>query len=387
MNELTTLLFYLAIILGGAFLIFLDSKIKKRVVQLLSAVGTAAVLGLISAFRGNAGTDSPMYRRAYEYGENSILRWVDFEPGYRALMDFLRSYHFPYQVLFFVMGFFTTLFMILAILHERREINVYVASVIFLSDFYLVSMNIVRQAMAMSICIYAICLFFDGETKSALPYPFSLLDIRKKTTKAKFGKQCIAVGMILIASQFHTSALFCLVIIFGKLLFTQKRTPIILISAFVCVSIFLLKRDLLFKLILLLTGSYYYASYFNSDVASDGSFFGYYIKLLPIIAVALMYYPKYRNYTKMHQLFAFLMIGIMISSIGVITDSQVNRIGFYFKYLDMIIIGYCTRSSIRVSTIKITSTAISIGMCAFYLLLFYYKVFLSNFAELVPYGG
>ena len=387
MNELTTLLFYLLIILGGASLIYVDSKIKNQVASIFSAVGTAALLGLVSAFRGNTGTDSPMYRRAYEFGENSILRWVDFEPGYETVMKILRGYHLPYQVLFFVMGFFTALFMILAILHERKQINVFVASLIFLSDFYLVSLNIVRQAMAMSICIYAICLFFDGESNSDLPYPFSLLDSRKKMTKAQFVKQCIAIGLILIASQFHTSALICLVIIFGKVLFTQKRMPIVLISAFVCVSIVLLKRDLLFNLILFLTGSYYYASYFNSNVGSDGSFFGYYIKLVPIIFVVLLYYRKYKNYPKMNQLFAFFMIGIMMASIGVITDSQVNRIGFYFKYLDMIVVGYCAHYSISASKIRITSMAISVGMCAFYLLMFYYKVFLNNFAELVPYGG
>ena len=79
----------------------------------------------------------------------------------------------------------------------------------------------------------------------------------------------------------------------------------------------LLKRDLLFNLILFLTGSYYYASYFNSNVGSDGSFFGYYIKLVPIIFVVLLYYRKYKNYPKMNQLFAFFMIGIMMASIGV----------------------------------------------------------------------
>lgn len=388
MNNQVTLCFYFLILFGGSFLVWGSTKLHNKTASYCAGVMIAILIGFISAFRGSTGTDSDIYRQAYEYGEKAILHWTEYEPGYQAWVNFLKEHSFSYRMLFGSMGFLTSLFIILAIIREKDKINTFIASFIFLSDLFMMSMNIIRQAMAMSVCIFAMTLFFSSKYFSTYPYPLNLLDDKNKPPKEMFKRQCIAIILILFASQFHKSALICLAIIIGKTVFTQKSIPILLISFWGLFSFLLFNRDLLYSIVYFLTRSHYYASYFNSTVSSGGSFGGYYIQNLPIIAICVLYYGQYKKDPKQFQLFAFMMIGILFSSIGVITNSQVNRIGFYFKYLDIIVISYCADCSLNNNAmkIKVNKSLVSSFICLYYMIAFIYKVYIAGFNELIPYG-
>ena len=388
MNNQVSLCFYILILFGGSFLVWGATKLHNKTASYCTGMMIAVLIGVISAFRGSTGTDSDIYRRAYEYGENAILHWTEYEPGYQAWVSLLKEHSFSYRMLFGSMGFLTSLFIVLTIIREKDKINPFIASFIFFSDLFMMSMNIIRQAMAMSVCIFAMTLFFAGKSYSTYPYPLNLLDDKNKPPNEMFKRQCIAIILILIASQFHKSALICLAIVIGKTVFTQKNIPILLISFFCIFSILLFNRDILYSIVYFLTRSHYYASYFNSTVSSGGSFGGYYIQNLPIIAISALYYGQYKKDPKQFQLFTFMMIGVLFSSIGVITNSQVNRIGFYFKYLDIIVIAYCANQPLKnkIFRIKVNKSMITLLVLLYYMTAFIYKVYIAGFNELIPYG-
>ena len=323
---------------------------------------------LMAAFRGATGTDSIMYRTVYEFGEESVLRWQEFESGFMLLISILRKLHLPYQALFFTMSFLTTLFVYLWIDKEKEHINIELSVFTYFMTMYLYSYNALRQALAVAICLYAVSLF-----------------IRKR--------KIIGVILIFIATFFHASALIVLVVVFAKFIFENRYKRIFLMSVVVVALYLVANRDLLGNIVRVVTGSNYYASYITRDAYTDGSMIGYYIKISPIILISAFNFKNYKKYSNMYTYFGLLIGGYILGSLGSVTGTQVGRVGDYFQYLNIVVLGFCATQSMPLPkmggkrSVKIGKNTVTGIIYSYVLIHEIYSVLIRNFGEYLPYQG
>lgn len=358
MGGFLTFILYILIVFGITFLIKKATlSLKPRRILVLAAL----ICAFFAACRGTVGTDSEMYIMAYENSANAVQRWVDFEPGFILVMDILNKMHLSYVSLFFLMNFFTMLFAFISIYSERENINVNIATFMCMIDFYFLSWNIMRQALAISLGIYAMCLFLKGKWKKALFF-------------------------IIIATTFHFSALICIVVVVGKYLFENQKYKFFVLGIAVVVVFLIINRDILAQLVYLVTGENYYAMYFSRDTMVESNIIIYYLKILPILLIAISGRKNYDKQSKYKVFFAFMILGYVFSSIGVFTDTQVQRIGYYFSYFNWFVVGICTNGNLIVTKGKyLHKKNVSLFIILMLLVMFVFERFYKGYASLVPY--
>ncbi|MDY5181289.1 EpsG family protein [Butyribacter sp.] len=355
MSGILTFVFY-------SLIIFLSSYILKRKIKSnYYIVLVAAVCATIMMCKGSIGTDTNMYISVYENGIDSLHRWVEFEWGFQALLIAFRSIGLPYQAFFFTISFITMIFIFLAIKNERDNVNVFISTFLIMVDFYFLSWNIIRQTLAMAVAIYAMCIYLDGKYKKGIFF-------------------------IIVASLFHTSAIVCLAVLVCKYIFENKKYKWFLLVS-VIIAIFLISnRDILGKIVFLITKKDYYASYFTRDAETDGNLFTFYLKCFPILLISILGMRNYNKATKYKTLFSFMILGYIFSSIGAITATQVQRVGYYFTYLDTLIIGLCCNNKLRIKKgLCLSKNNLILIVVVFKLLLFWFDRFYKGYANLVPY--
>ncbi len=362
MEAILTFMLYMLVVISVSFLV--KQSLQQQNKNLKNILFFIAILlcSLLAAFRENVGTDSAMYRRAYEYGEQTLNRWVDFENGYVFLMNSLHKFHIPYQGLFFCMEFLTTLFIFLTIKREKDNISIFLATFIYMIDMYFFSWNVMRQALAIAICVYAMSIFLDGE-------------------KLK------SILLIIFACQFHYSAALCLAIIGAKIVFDNRNSKILMAIVFMVAMILVLNRPLLGSIVKMITGSGYYTGYITRDEYTDSNLFRYFLKISPILIITFFNFKNYFKNRKYLVYFGIMICGYIISSLSSQTNTQVARLGYYFTYLNMFVLGYCGKQRLFIGK-KFCLTPKSVRiLCYFYfIIMFLYGTFYRGFSQLVPYS-
>lgn len=360
MGTILTFAFYSLIIFGTSFY---SKRIisKRKKVHYYKLFFLVTIIAVITALRGNLGSDTQMYISVYQNGVDSISRWVDFEIGFRLFMNIIRLTGMPYQFFFFVTSFLTMLFAFLAIAHERDNINVFIASFICMVDFYFLSWNIIRQALAVSMCIYALCLYLDKKWKRALL-------------------------LIILASLFHTSALVCLVAVVAKYVFESKKYKYLLAVAAIGALYIVFHRELIADIVYRVTHVSYYAQYFSRTAETEGSIVTYFIKILPMTLLAVIGYRGYEKNSKYKVFFSLMILGYIFSSIGSITATQIQRIGYYFTYLIWLVIGCVSNDTLRIGkNIKLGKKNVVRIVIIFEMTLFIFNKFIKGYGELIPF--
>ena len=322
----------------------------------------ATICGLLAAFRGTTGSDSAMYIAAFCNGSESVFRWQEFEIGFVVLINILKQMGASYHMMFFVMAFFSAYCVFSAIAHERSYIDTSVASLIYASDLYFFGLNGMRQHLAVCLCLYAFVLFFDKK------YMRTLL-------------------LIVIAILFHKSALMCLVIYMTFVIYKSKYKKMIFSIVVVILLLLVANRELMGKMVYIITKSSYYASYITRDAETGTTIFKYYVKCIPIAIMPLLCFEDIEKNNKMLIFILFMYMGIILSSLGAVTATQVSRLGMYFSNMKIFVLGYCAKRSLPIkSGVLVSSTFNRKMICAYFLLMFYYSYFYRGFSHLVPYG-
>lgn len=316
---------------------------------------------LLAACRGNTGTDSNMYQNTY-YDIENVQRWQDFELGYQMLVKLLNYFNLPYQFLFGIMGFLTCFFIILFIKNEKNNINVSVAVFIYFIDLYLGSFNIMRQGLAITMVLYAFSLFLDK-------------------------KYIRFLIVILSACLFHSSAMLGFVIVAGKIIFDNRYSKFMYIVISGIVLYFVFHRELLGKIAYIISHSSYYASYITRDAESEGSILKYFLKIFPVLFISILFILQKNVSDRIKVYFGLMLGGYLISVLGVITATQVHRIGYYFSYLVIIVLSSCCNSSIIIGNKKITTQTTSVVVVLYFILVFFYNYVYRGFCDLIPYQG
>lgn len=323
----------------------------------------SGIASLVPAFRGLTGTDTAMYKTVYLYGEAAYTRWSDIEKGYIAINNFFQKF-LPLPAFFFLVSFVTIYLYLLSIDSFRDRIDMYVAAFILFTGNYLLSMNIMRQMLAVSICLFAMVKYLEG--KKILPFV-----------------------LFIIATNIHTSAVLCVLFIVLDILLTKYQSRSLAIIIVAVVLLLTVNYVQIGNIILRFTGNKYYAGYFTRSAFTGGSFISYYLKNSPILIVICLYIYQYRQNRPFFVMFVALLVGYMMASIGAVVDTQVGRIGYYFTAFSSIVLGFCSKYDVILQfdgrNIVIRTNVIK-TMVYIYYILNLISMFGHNYAELLPYG-
>ena len=365
MSAALTFVFYNLIFILFCRLVYKASRSgeKKRKRLILTA---CVLCGLVAAFRGNTGTDSAMYRNVYIYGVGSLTRWVEFEPGFKLAMKIMHLMHMPYQAFFFLWQFISTYLCIKFILYYQKDIDVRISSFAYITSLFFSGLNAMRQIMAIAICLYAICVFFDNHRKKA-------------------------IVLICVSGLFHRSGLICLGVVALYFVIRNKKVyKFVIAGSIVVIAFLVVNRSILGSIIRIVTGSGYYSAYFTRDAYVDSSLFSYYLKQLPLLFILIsnIIYNKFdrKSGKGKYWIYVLTLFGVVLSSIASITDTQAGRLGLYFSSFKILVYGLISYSGLMISRkTKIGYRYCKYGSMAYMYLIFIYDYFIKNFSSIVPY--
>lgn len=326
--------------------------------KLLYIILLCILLGLFSALRGNAGTDTLAYRAIY-FGENTSF---SRGPLYIFFSNLFSSIGLPYEVFLFFIGFITALFSFLAMNMEREKIDPLVAGLVFFFDLYLYSFNVMRQMLAISICLLAVSLYLREEKKKG-------------------------IFLFIVASLIHSPAIIYLTIIFFHFIFKKKYHKSI---AVICVGITLflvLNRNVLFVVMNYLIGNNsHYMHYFNAAYVGEMDIISYAIKLLPVIVFVIMS-STYLKLDKQMRIYSILLIiGYILGALDEFYGNEVGRIGYYFSYLRIFLLAYFACHKLKFGKFMIKQNWEKATVISYILIVYIYNIYIAGGGNLVPYG-
>ncbi len=167
---------YLGLLLVSGISLIIYNNTKKRLFAIIPYYSMAFVGG----FRDGVGTDFFSYKQQfYEIIERRGW-YINFEPGFRLMINIIDKVSGSYQVMFLIMSCLTCFFYYKFIEEYSKNFSVSTLLFLCLGPFYLSTFNGIRQALAVSMFLY------------------SLKYLNKETWKY--------ILIILIASTFHFTA-------------------------------------------------------------------------------------------------------------------------------------------------------------------------------------
>ncbi|MGN1282526.1 MAG: EpsG family protein [Limosilactobacillus sp.] len=362
MDSFFTLIFYILIAILFPYFTLLAVSKKDRNQRIYFIILVSFLAAVIVGFRGYSGTDTAMYVANYNFGPAGTNRWVEMESGFVYLNQIFKSFGIPVELFFIFISFLTNLFALLSINRLRDSINIYVASFVYFTTIYFRSFNIIRQTLAVTICLYAIIIFLDK-------------------------KYISSTILILLATQIHRTAYLCLFVIVAALLFKGRKSKWMIAIAILSLLILVMHRNSVGNLILLLTHNQYYAGYVLRNSGSSSSFAKYYLRISPVIIFSLLNVKRYKDNQKFLVLFALMVMGYILSSLGVYTATEINRIGLYFTSLNIFVMGYVANSNIEYKRhqLVIDKKILSLLIIIYFLFSMLIGVFVQKNNQIVPY--
>lgn len=351
---LYTTLAVITVVLGS-------NSMKKKSSRLnLDILLLCILLALVAAFRGETGTDSATYRAIYESPALYFQR-TDVEIGYKVLMYVCNGLGFSYRALFFIMNFFTCYFALDAIREEKDNINVKVALLAFALDFYLFSFNIMRQMLAISICLWSFAKWNHNKKPAAL-----------------FG--------LTIAILFHRISAICLIVIVARF-FIQNKYYKLLILCGAALGVFLIKsRTIMTSIVGLLTNqNQHYLIFLSNKLATSGGVAGFLIKIMPIVILSLLSLHRTKNKSAFRIYFGFMILGYVLSMAGEFTSSEIERIGYYFSYCRIFMLGFVTAGDIKIRKWHFIQNQITAIVKVYLIAVYIYNFYIAGACMVVPY--
>ena len=387
MGQIGSFLLYITVILGSTFLSHLAylkkfKKFKKIIIFL-----TIFIMAIIAGIRYEVGSDWFQYYSGPELiGNGQYLRDFDkgsYEIGYIILCKIIYLLDLNGSVLLFVYAFLTYYFLFKTIDRYSAYINVPITIFMYGCFYYLVSFNITRQALAISLAMYAIS-FLDIEH-------YKKCENKNESMVKKFQHNLKFFVWCFIAFLFHQSAIIAILALPICLLMRKKNT--IRNFALIIVAFFVYNFREFTQLAVQLTGSDSFQWYFIGVVGEQGSWIKYILRYLPILIFFWFFYKKTQENHKIFDIYNITLVGLIINSLSVVTGTEIERIGFPFLYFIIIITGFAFQNcsnQLRILRINIkfpdgTTKILKLLLCVFFIWTMWYIFFETGAYEVVPY--
>ena len=316
---------------------------------------------LISALRFNVGSD---FLGVYWNGFQRVQAGINtdnFEIGFQSLIKLLGKISTSPQILIFVTSFLFIFFTWNAIFDQSNDI-VFSLLILFISRYYFISLNVIRQLVAMAIILYALKYLKEG-----------------KNTKY--------IIFNLIAFTMHRSALICLIFLFvPKIDLTKTKYLLMFLGALILVyglnHIGVIRN----QITLLLVNSSKYSTYvqeYNSGGYYAGRSFILYQTILNFLVYIMEWYASRENITDDITYKIYLNIQALTLMVCMIFNAVplIERIYWYFGFIQILSIPY---------TIKMYSRQLPRLVWSFIIVLFMgvfcvYDIFVMHDHQVVPY--
>lgn len=296
-----------------AFLNYIfDSKFYKYFSLLLILVIAIIVPGVRDSV---TGTDSLMYANFLSYNY-SIGEWFKLIEPFNALIySFYQKYgDNNYSHIFFIYSIITNIFLLFGIYKTSRNIPLSLGILFMFNCFYFLQINIMRQAVAMAICLYAVNLLLTYEN---IKYYI----------------------IILFACLFHTSAAICFLFPLFRYFLNKNFVVFCMLSVFIFTSLPLVS-DFIIRILSSGGGIFEKYSHYMNGRNQDGSgkkmFF-----LDLVVVVGLIFLSDYKKlFSNMEFRFFFYMILVLLSLLFSISFLGLDPMGLgrvhYFFYIGLI---------------------------------------------------
>lgn len=297
---------------SGLVVSLLISVVAEKRNNVFLFILSTLLVGFLAALRGvNVGIDTPGY---YDIFSNLSIPWKisNMEPGFVFVAKQLMSFTFDPRVVVAFYSFFTVLFVLVRLWLFRKNGSYSFMLFVYVCLYFPLSLNIMRQFFALSI-VFLATVFFDK--RRYLPY----------------------LLFVALASLFHLSALFGVVIFAIHFIISQKsvKTKHTLIAAS------MLAIPLLFVAVVLVFGKYI-DKYLQTATVEFGLM--NFVKLgLVALFVAMNYrlIKKSNASAEVKYLMIIYTLGVVITSFGYLF-SVGARIGLYCMMFEMPFIAFVT---------------------------------------------
>lgn len=382
-----TFVFYMTVILTATALTRIAYSKKYRRYKKVIIFVTIFLLAFVAGVRYDVGSDWLQYYSGPELiGNGQIYRGYDkgsYEIGYIVLCKIVYSLGLRGTTLLFLYGFLTYLFLFKTIDRYAEDISVPFTVFVYGCLYYLVSFNITRQALAISIAMYAISYLNVDFLENGKKINTSL--------RTKISHNIKFFVWVIVAFLFHQASIICLLAL-PICLFMHKRNWVRWL-AFGAVTLVVVNFRMFTQLAIKLTGSESFQWYFIGQVGEQGSWTKYILRYLPMLLFVWMAYDSLLKKNRIYNIYNLSLVGLIVNSLSVVTGTEIERICFPFLYFIVIMLGYayknCRRRihffgfSIGVSNEFVTVFKIVFSL--FIIWTMWYIFFYSGSYHVVPY--
>lgn len=193
---------------------------KNKLLIILTAILVIVTPAILAGVRSyEIGTDVNYYvRRTFELSTyyNSINDWLSTvnipgfitqnqEKGFLILEYLVSRISLNTHFFLFIVAIIENIFVYLALYKLRNNCSIIMGEIIFLFTQYNSFYNMVRQGIAMSICLFAVALLLSNGSRNKLKFLF----------------------WILVAIQFHSTAIVSLVFILIYYVFKNEKSSVL----------------------------------------------------------------------------------------------------------------------------------------------------------------
>ena len=364
MDILLTLVLYTLTALSSIGLFSLANRSKKKFKRRMALVFAIAIPSLVAGLRGaSVGGDTSMYIREY-YSPGSWLFGTGFtrtfELGYSLLRDFIFRLGLPHQVMFFIMQGATISFLYAATREEKDQIDVKVAMFVYMFDAYFQSFNMMRQALAVAIVIYAY-------------------------TQIVKDKYIRGVLFILCALLFHQTAIVCFLVVFVILILKSKHAKIYICVGATLAILLLANNTLTQRVAIILLGE---KAIWYTTISNTGShLWVYIIKITPIILLIIFVIKNANKNDRILTYCGLALVGYLIAAYGNFVATDAQRIALYISRTDAIVFGYAVNRKLMITKkSSFRQKHIKYFIYAYFIVMYLYNYFYVGVSEIVPYA-
>lgn len=314
---------YIMLWLFFCIAIYVKENQQKKILYIM-----IAVVWFIGSFRLNIGTDYATYSLWYDtwsYYDGGTVEIGTVEPGFWVIVTILNALNFKSQMMFFTFESLTILFICKGLKYYIPDSKVLMSAFLLYVVFptnggHWWDLNVIRQALAISICFWGTKYLCENNIK-------------------------IFILTVFFAMMFHYSAILILALLLCRKKLSLRMVYILLASGFVFNATGITHKGVMFVLsyMSLLTGKYTvdYATIDAGGLAFSVMAFIYVVMYLGANMVI-----HNRISTIIHNGAAIYIILRVYTSFGIedsILGTVVHRFEAYFMFFYLILLAYAMK--------------------------------------------
>ena len=347
---------YILIIGITVGLTYLSVTVENRRLRQLFYVLSILFPAIMAGIRYGIGTDYlNVYKPYFIEVMNSEEIFIEsrFEIGYELINVFVAKFlNFGFGTVMFICSLITIIFIQLGIRNCKHQINVVIATLIFMLLYYQMSFNLVRQLMAVAIIFYGFTIL----NKSRLKYILLVL------LACCFQKTSIIMLAVPIIEPICTKSKY------SKLKYILVIALLLVVFNYKAIYSLLINVDFI---------RYYISSYLRTTDTNIG--IGVFARVIPYIIPFVFLDKKDKENNVLLLMHYMFLVGAVLRVFAYVTATYAERIALYFTISQIFLVGYYVKNAIKYKKI------ISVGLVSYSIFLWYYDFFIQNMNETVPY--